>query len=83
MYEARVYVSYKSSVLNPQAEVVEGAINKLGYKEVTHLKMGKFFDFSLSAKSKVEAEKKVEMICDRLLANVNMETYRYDVLEVE
>ena len=82
MFKVRVYVSYKESVLDPQAEVIEGAMNRLNQGEVSQVKIGKFFDFNVKAETKEEAIKVAEAISDQLLANVNMESYQVELLEV-
>lgn len=81
MFKVRVYVSYKESVLDPQAEVIEGAMNRLNQGEVSQVKIGKFFDFEVKAETKEEAVKVAEVISDQLLANVNMESYQVELLE--
>ncbi|MBO0443152.1 phosphoribosylformylglycinamidine synthase subunit PurS [Vagococcus fluvialis] len=81
MFKVRVYVSYKESVLDPQAEVIEGAMNRLNQGEVSQVKIGKFFDFNVKAETKEEAIKVAEAISDQLLANVNMESYQVELLE--
>ncbi|MBO0420262.1 MAG: phosphoribosylformylglycinamidine synthase subunit PurS [Vagococcus fluvialis] len=81
MFKVRVYVSYKESVLDPQAEVIEGAMNRLNQGEVSQVKIGKFFDFDVKKETKEEAIKVAEAISDQLLANVNMESYQVELLE--
>lgn len=81
MFKVRVYVSYKESVLDPQAEVIEGAMNRLNQGEVSQVKIGKFFDFDVNKETKEEALKVAEAISDQLLANVNMESYQVELLE--
>lgn len=81
MFKVRVYVSYKESVLDPQAEVIEGAMNRLNQGEVSQVKIGKFFDFNVKAETKEDAIKVAEAISDQLLANVNMESYQVELLE--
>lgn len=81
MFKVRVYVSYKESVLDPQAEVIEGAMNRLNQGEVSRVKIGKFFDFDVKKETKEEAIKVAEAISDQLLANVNMESYQVELLE--
>ncbi|MBO0477486.1 phosphoribosylformylglycinamidine synthase subunit PurS [Vagococcus sp. DIV0080] len=81
MFKIRVYVGYKESVLDPQAEVIQGAINRLGHGEVSDVKIGKFFDFKVSATSKEDAIQIAEKISDQLLANVNMESFKVEILE--
>ncbi|MBO0487484.1 phosphoribosylformylglycinamidine synthase subunit PurS [Vagococcus fluvialis] len=81
MFKVRVYVSYKESVLDPQAEVIEGAMNRLNQGEVSQVKIGKFFDFDVKKETKEEAIIVAEAISDQLLANVNMESYQVELLE--
>lgn len=81
MFKVRVYVSYKESVLDPQAEVIEGAMNRLNQGEVSQVKIGKFFDFDVKKETEAEAIKVAEAISDQLLANVNMESYQVELLE--
>jgi len=82
MYLAKVYVTYKESILDPKGEAVHDALHRLGYTNVDSVELGKYFEIKLSAgKKTVEAE--VDEMCDRLLANVNMESYRYEITEME
>ncbi|UDM80166.1 phosphoribosylformylglycinamidine synthase subunit PurS [Vagococcus fluvialis] len=81
MFKVRVYVSYKESVLDPQADVIEGAMNRLNQGEVSQVKIGKFFDFDVKKETKEEAIIVAEAISDQLLANVNMESYQVELLE--
>ena len=49
MTKVRVYVAYKASILDPQAQAIKAATNNMGYQEVTELIVGKFFDFEFDA----------------------------------
>lgn len=82
MYFVKVYVTYKDSVLDPQGEAVKGAVHRMGYKEIEEIRIGKYFEIKVK-KSGEPIETAVEEICDKLLANVNMETYRYEIMEVK
>ncbi|MGY3750805.1 phosphoribosylformylglycinamidine synthase subunit PurS [Vagococcus acidifermentans] len=82
MYLAKVYVMYKESVLDPQGEAVKKAIHKLDYEEVADVRMGKYFELKI-AKSDRDVSDVVEDICNKLLSNVNMESYRYEIMEEE
>jgi phosphoribosylformylglycinamidine synthase len=81
MYEVKVYVTYKESVLDPQGEAVKGAVHRMGYEEIKEIRIGKYFEIQIEKGSR-KVEGVVEEICDKLLANVNMETYRYEIMEV-
>ncbi|MBO1305515.1 phosphoribosylformylglycinamidine synthase subunit PurS [Enterococcus sp. 669A] len=82
MYFVKVYVTYKESVLDPQGEAVKGAVHRLGYEEIEEIRIGKYFEMKV-AKSDRSVEEMIEEVCDKLLANVNMETYRFEILEME
>lgn len=82
MYFVKVYVTYKESVLDPQGEAVKGAVHRLGYTEVENIRIGKYFEIKI-AKSDRPVEEMIEEVCDKLLANVNMETYRYEIQTLE
>ncbi|MEI5992768.1 phosphoribosylformylglycinamidine synthase subunit PurS [Candidatus Enterococcus mansonii] len=80
MYSVKVYVTYKDSVLDPQGEAVKGAVHRLGFNEIQEIRIGKYFEIKV-AKSSRPIGTIVEEICDKLLANVNMETYHYEIVE--
>ncbi|ANK61752.1 phosphoribosylformylglycinamidine synthase subunit PurS [Loigolactobacillus backii] len=83
MYLAKIHVNYKRSILNPEAQAVQTALLRLGYQDVASVKLGKYFELKLTnAQSKEQAAKEVDEICDRLLANVNMESYYYQLEEL-
>lgn len=82
MYFVKVYVTYKESVLDPQGEAVKGAVHRLGYEEIEEIRIGKYFEMKV-VKSDRPVEEMIEEVCDKLLANVNMETYRFEILEME
>ena len=76
---ARVYVSYKDGVLDPQGKAVGNAIAKMGYKGFKRVRQGKFFEIELEGLSREEAERAVDEVADRLLRNVNIEKYRFEI----
>ncbi|EOT29718.1 phosphoribosylformylglycinamidine synthase subunit PurS [Enterococcus saccharolyticus] len=82
MYFVKVFVTYKESVLDPQGEAVKGAVHRLGFNEIEEIRIGKYFEIKV-AKSDRPVEEAIEEICDKLLANVNMETYRYEIVATE
>ncbi|GAX02409.1 phosphoribosylformylglycinamidine synthase [Secundilactobacillus pentosiphilus] len=82
MFLAQVHVTYKPSILDPQAVAIKNAMHRLDFDEVTAVQQGKYFEITLKASNADEAENQTEAICDQLLANPNMETYRYEVKEL-
>jgi phosphoribosylformylglycinamidine synthase PurS subunit len=80
--KARVYVSFKTSVLDPQGQTIQGALNGLGHKSVTGVRQGKFFEIELGPGSiKDEAAKEMDQIARDVLANPVMEDYRVEFLD--
>lgn len=82
MYLVKVYVTYKESVLDPQGEAVKGAVHRLGFDEIEEIRIGKYFEIKVNP-SEREVNELIEEVCDKLLANVNMETYRFEILAME
>jgi len=77
---ARVYVTLKPSVFDPQGRVVADALLSLGYEDVTDVRQGKFFDLELSDTDVDAAKARVTEMAARLLANPVIESYRVEVL---
>jgi phosphoribosylformylglycinamidine synthase len=76
-----IFVTLKPSVLDPQGATVQRELNALGYDQLTSLRLGKYFKLTMAASlSRGEMEKQVKHMCDKLLANPVIETYRYQVL---
>ncbi len=78
---ARVYVTLKPSVFDPQGRVVADALQTLGYDDVRDVRQGKFFEVELEAADAGIAEARVAEMAARLLANPVIESYRVEVLQ--
>ncbi len=81
MYNAKVYVTLKESVLDPQGQAVKESLHSLDYHKVTDVRIGKYMELQLDAANAVEAESVVEEMCQKLLANPVIEKFRYDIEE--
>jgi len=80
--KARVFVSLKSTVLDPQGQTVRAALQGLGYPAIEDVRQGKFFDLAISGGvSREQARKDVEAIAHDVLANPVIEEYRVELLE--
>lgn len=80
----KVYVNYKKSILNPEAQAIQKALVRLGYDNVNDLKLGKYFEITVAdGISRDDLNKEINDICDKMLANYNMENYHYDITETE
>ena len=77
--KARVYVTLKKSVLDPQGKTVQHALSSLGFNEVKDVRMGKYIELELGAVDKTQAEKKIKMMCEKVLANTVIEEFRYEI----
>ncbi|WP_430253946.1 phosphoribosylformylglycinamidine synthase subunit PurS [Neorhizobium sp. DAR64872/K0K18] len=75
MIKARVTVTLKNGVLDPQGKAIEGALGSLGFDGVGHVRQGKVFDLSLEGTDKVKAEADLKSMCEKLLANTVIENY--------
>jgi phosphoribosylformylglycinamidine synthase len=79
--KARVTVTLKSGILDPQGKAIEGALRSLGIEGVTSVRQGKVFDIELEgATDRAAAEKLLKQAADRLLANTVIENYRVEVM---
>jgi phosphoribosylformylglycinamidine synthase len=78
--KARVTVTLKSGVLDPQGKAIEGALKSLGVAGVDSVRQGKVFDIELSASDRAKAETMLKTACEKLLANTVIENYRVEVL---
>jgi phosphoribosylformylglycinamidine synthase PurS subunit len=81
-YLARVYVSLKPTVNDPQGLTIADALRSLGFAEVEAVRAGKYIEVRLTAPSREAAEARTDSMCDKLLANPIIETYRFEVEEV-
>jgi len=81
MYLARVYVTLKPTVNDPQGLTIRGALHSLGFADVESVRAGKYLEVRLDAKDKKRAEKQLTEMCRKLLANPVIEDYRFELEE--
>ena len=80
--KARVFVSYKSTVLDPQGQTIQSALNGLGHKTITAVRQGKFFDIEIQAgTAREQAQKEMDQVARDVLANPVMEDYRVEIID--
>ncbi len=82
MYVARVYVTLKPTVNDPQGLTIRGALHSLGFADVESVRAGKYLEVSLDAKDRKKAEKQLTKMCRKLLANPVIEDYRFELEEL-
>lgn len=83
MYRARVKVSLKQGVLDPQGEAIKSSLHAMDYSEVQDVQVGKLINLSLTGENRELLASRVEDMCQRLLANPVIEDYEYEIMEVE
>ena len=81
MLKARVYVTMKSTVLDPQGQAVRKALNAHGHPTVSDVRQGKYFEITLSTDDRQEAEAELRRIAGEVLANPVIEDYRLELAE--
>ena len=77
--KARVIVTLKNGVLDPQGKAIEGALGSLGVAGVASVRQGKLFDVELATSDPAEADATLKAMCEKLLANTVIESYRVEV----
>jgi phosphoribosylformylglycinamidine synthase PurS subunit len=82
VYLARVYVTLKPTVNDPEGLTIRGGLHLLGYTEVEAVRSGKYLEITLHAPSREQAEAQVGKMCRQLLANPVIEEYHFTVEEL-
>ena len=77
---ARVFVTLKSGVLDPQGKAVARSLAGLGYSEVSDVRIGKMMELSLEGSDAANVKARLDEMCRRLLANTVIEDYRIEIL---
>lgn len=78
---ARIHVTLKPVVLDPQGDAVLHGLQQLGYADVASVRVGKYLEVTLAAADQSAAEESVRQMCDKLLANPVIERYDFTVTE--
>lgn len=77
--KARIFVTLKKGVLDPQGKAIQRSLSHLGFEGVDEVRVGKFMEVRLARMGRAEAEKILTDACQRLLANTVIEDYRYEI----
>ncbi|GAA0302407.1 phosphoribosylformylglycinamidine synthase [Gracilibacillus halotolerans] len=77
---AKIHITLKEGVLDPQGKAVQGSLHSLGFPSVEDVRVGKYIEIKLAEED--NAEKQVEDMCNKLLANPVVENYSYTIEEV-
>ena len=79
--KAKIHVTLKSGVLDPQGKAVEQALGSLGFAGVSGVRQGKYIELDLDETDQAKAQANVEKMCEKLLANTVIENYYIDFAE--
>ena len=77
--KAKVKVTLKNGVLDPQGKAIEGALGSLGFAGVNGVRQGKYFEIDLAETDKTKAEAQVKAICEKLIANTVIENFEVEL----
>ena len=77
--KAKVKVTLKNGVLDPQGKAIEGALGSLGFSGVNSVRQGKFFEVDLAETDKAKAQAALKQMCEKLIANTVIENYEIDL----
>ena len=80
---AKIHITFKNGVLDPQGKAVHHALKDLGYNEVSEIQMGKYLELKLDGVSREEAENRITEMCEKLFANTVIESYQYTLESIE
>lgn len=77
--KAKIHVTLKQGILDPQGKAIEHALDSLGFKNAANVRVGKYMELDVKETDKTKAEAQVKSICEKLLANTIIEEYRYEL----
>jgi phosphoribosylformylglycinamidine synthase subunit PurS len=80
MKKVKIYVTLKESILDPQGSAVQGSLKKIGYGEVTDVRIGKYLEVEIADTDR-DVNAIVKEMCEKVLTNTVIEKYRYEIEE--
>lgn len=82
MYLAKVYVTLKPTVNDPQGLTIKGALHELGFQNVSSVRAGKYMQIVVEEDNRAKAEGQLEEMCRKLLSNPVIENFRFELEEI-
>ena len=79
--KAKIYISYKEDILDPQGKTVNNALDAIGIKKINSVRMGKYIEMDFNGITWDQASEITDASCRKLLANPNTETYTFEIVE--
>ena len=77
--KAKIHVTLKQGILDPQGKAIEHALDSLGFKNAVNVRVGKYMELEVKETDKAKAVAQVKSMCEKLLANTIIEEYRYEL----
>ena len=77
--KAKIKVTLKNGVLDPQGKAIEGALGHLGFAGVDHVRQGKYFEIEIAETDKARAREQIKAMCEKLIANTVIENYEIEL----
>jgi phosphoribosylformylglycinamidine synthase PurS subunit len=78
--QAKVYITLKPGVLDPQGKAIQSSLRTLGFADVGAVRLGKYLEVSLAETDPKKAQQELEGMCKKLLANTVIEDYRFELV---
>jgi len=78
--KARVYITLKNGVLDPQGKAIQSSLANLGFQGVNAVRQGKLIEIALDEADRKKAEERLDNMCKSLLANTVIENYEYEIV---
>ena len=77
--KAKIHVTLKQGILDPQGKAIEHALDSLGFKNAGNVRVGKYMEVDVNEPDLAKADAQVQQMCEQLLANTVIEDYRYEL----
>ena len=77
--KAKIHVTLKQGILDPQGKAIEHALDSLGFKNAANVRVGKYMEVDVTETDKTKADAQVKQMCEKLLANTVIEEDRYEL----
>ena len=76
---AKIYITLKKDVLDPQGSVIANSLKSLGFNNIEDVRQGKYIEIKLDSENEKSANKQINEMCEKLLANLVIEDYKVEI----
>ena len=76
---AKIYITLKKDVLDPQGSVIANSLKSLGFNNIEDVRQGKYIEIKLESENEESANKQINEMCEKLLANLVIEDYKVEI----